>query len=125
MQDAIDMVHHYVKVIREADAALSWTPHLREDDPSWTPEQVQRFLDRYRRRRDTSRYRLRHLLPSIESGSLPSGLAHEDPEVRRILLQELARRCAGGSMTRERSDVLATAGARPAIQQALVLELAP
>lgn len=94
MQDPIDMVYHYVKVIREADAALSWT--LPATGPSWTPEQMQRFHDQYRRRRDTSSFRLRHLLPNIENGSLPRGLAHEDLEVRRILLRELTRRRAGG-----------------------------
>jgi hypothetical protein len=98
MQDPTDMVHHYVKVIREADAALSWTPYLREDDPSWTPAKVQRFHDRYRRRRDTSSFRLRRLLPGIEDDSIPRGLAHEDPEVRRIFLKELTRRHAGVSM---------------------------
>ena len=104
MQDSIDMVFHYVKLMREAAALLSWTPDLNAGGPYWTPEQVRKFHDHYLRRRDTSRFRLRQLLPNIENDAIPRGLAHEDPEVRRILLQELARRRADVSMVRGRAS---------------------
>lgn len=94
MTDDIEMIYRHVKVIREADAALAWMPPA--DNAYWTPQNVKRFRDHHLRRRDTSRYRLERLLPLVSDEALPQGIAHVDLEVRRRLLQELARRRAGG-----------------------------
>lgn len=95
MPDHIELIYRHVKVIREADAALAWIPPT--DNAYWTPRNVKHFRDHHLRRGDTSRYRLGRLLPLIPDAALPRGIAHQDPEVRRRVLQELARRRAGGT----------------------------